>query len=348
MAADEHGPFQHFPWANSASAVNALAAELTILMRPGIRSPVPIIALTAPLPRTGKGLLVDTIYRIATGREVCIHPLSQNEEEIGKVLLSSLRKGAQVILFDNAEPGRTICSATLAAFVTSTEYGGRVLGHSIDVSYPNRTVLFITGNNLALSKELALRVLPIELLPASANPEARTGLPNLPELIARDRPLLLSLFHGMIQAWVRMGAPLGHVAGLGGFEDWGAAVGGVLGVWGFADQLGSNLSTWRAETDTETGDVCRFLLVWQQAGGEKRDWSTRELLALAKGVGLFSEVFARQEHGQLIAFSKSVVKPLSDVPREILDEKGDRRKFRVVRTGSETSHRGFQYRLDVR
>jgi len=348
VSADEDGPFRHFPWANHASAVNVLAAELTILMRPGIRFPVPIIALTAPLPRTGKGLLVDAIHRIATGREVCVHPFPQNEEEISKVLLSSLRKGAQVILFDNAESGRTICSPTLAAFVTSTEYGGRVLGHSIDVSYPNRTVLFLTGNNLALSRELVLRSVPIELLPASANPEARAGLPNLPELITRDRRCLLSLFHGMICAWVRMGAPPGNVTNLGGFEDWGAAVGGVLDVWGFADQFSSNLSAWRAETDTETGEVCRFLLAWQQAGGEGRDWSTRNLLELAKLDGLFTAVFARQEHGQLIAFSKSVLKPLVDVPREFVDEKGNRRKFQVVRTGTETSHRGFQYRLVVR
>jgi hypothetical protein len=348
LARDKRGPFQHFPWANRASEINVLAAELTILMRPGIRSPVPMIAITAPLPRCGKGLLVDAIWRIATGKEVCVHPLPQNEEEISKGLLSTLRKGAQVILFDNAAPGRTICSGTLAAFVTSGEFGGRLLGHSNDVSYPNRTVVFLTGNNLALSRELALRALPVELLPANANPEARTGLPNLPDLVARERLLLLSLLHGMVEAWVRMGMPPGHVAGLGGFEDWAAAVGGVLGVWGLMDQLGGNLLTWRTETDTETSDVGRFLLVWQQAGGEKRDWSARELLALARRDDLFPEVFARKEHGQLVAFSKSVIKPLVEVPREIPDERGNRRKFRVIRTGSESSHRGFQYRLDLK
>jgi hypothetical protein len=344
---DEPGPFQHFPWKNRGSMVNALAALFSILMRPGIRSPVPIIAVTAPLPRTGKGLLVNTIHKIATGRDVCIHLLSQNEEEISKVLLASLRGGTEVILFDNVRSGRSLHSETLAAFITSSDYGGRLLGHSIDVSYPNRTVLFLTGNNLSLSKELALRTLAVELRPTSANPEFRTGLPNLGELIDRNREWLLSLFHGMIQAWVRMGAPSGNMAGLAGFEEWGAAVGGVLGVSGFAEQLGSNLSGWRAEADTETSDECRFLLVWQQEGEKKRRGSARDLLALSKRAGLFSEVFACKEHGQATAFARSVLNPLIDVPREILNENGKRQRFEVVRIGSEKAHRVYQYRLDV-
>jgi hypothetical protein len=62
------------------------------------------------------------------------HKIYVSSREISKVLLSSVRKGAQVIMFDNAEPGRTIGSGTLVAFVTSTEFGGRMLGPSKDVS----------------------------------------------------------------------------------------------------------------------------------------------------------------------------------------------------------------------
>jgi hypothetical protein len=182
---------------------------------------------------------------------------------------------------------------------------------------------------------------------SNANPEARTGLPNLSEVIARERLRLLSLLHGMVQAWVQSGMPAGHVGGLGGFEGWTESAGGVLEIRGFAGQLDANLSTWREETDAETGDMERFLVAWRWAGGETRVWMARELLDLAKRNGMFPEIFGRNEHGRLVAFSKSVIKPLMEVLHGISDDGGALQTFCVVRTGSSTSHRGFQYRLEV-
>jgi hypothetical protein len=143
VANDKPGIFQHFPWANAGSAVNALAAVLTILMRPGIHAPTPLFLFTAPLERTGKTLLARAICRMASGKEICVQVLPESESEIQKSLLSSLRDGAAFILFDNAAAGRTVFSAALAAFITSPEFGGRLLGQSLSVSYLNRTTLFL-------------------------------------------------------------------------------------------------------------------------------------------------------------------------------------------------------------
>jgi hypothetical protein len=278
---------------------------------------------------------------------VCVPPPPEHESEIRKSLFSSLREGATLVLLDNAVRGKTISSPSLAAFLTSIQYGGRILGQSATAFYFNGTVVFITGNGLALSRELSSRALPVELIPQDGHPERRTDLPLLGDLIATYRLSLLSTIHGMIQAWVAAGSPTGRVAGLAGFEDWQRVVGGVLELWGLGAQVGANVLTWRSDADVESSDDETFLKVWQDGGGESRDWSAKQLLAIASNEGLFPEVFARDEHGRLVAFSKTILGPLIEVPRDLLNDNGVSQKYRVIRTGKSSSRRGHQYRLEV-
>jgi hypothetical protein len=61
-------PFADFPFLGEASEANAVGLALTQLVRPAIRGSVPAVAISAPQPGTGKGLLVDVVSTIATGR----------------------------------------------------------------------------------------------------------------------------------------------------------------------------------------------------------------------------------------------------------------------------------------
>ena len=238
LISDQQGsPFRHFPWKNRASMVNALAAELTLVLRPALRCPVPVFPIGSPIPRTGKTLLTSGLVCLITGAEVSTRALPYDDEEMQKALLAALRAGRGILIFDNAKAGEMIDLPSLAEFITTREHGGRILGHTKDVSFPNRAVLFLTGNNLLLSRELSFRSVPIELAPLDDKPEERRGLPNLMAVLRKRRPAMLKFMQGMVQAWIRGGQPPGPHKTLPGFEEWVATVGGILEFWGLGDDL---------------------------------------------------------------------------------------------------------------
>jgi len=347
LSAGMPGIFQYFPWANKASAVNALAAILTLLMRPAIQSVVPMFACTAPLPRTGKTLLVKAICLLAFGKNPCIQPLPISEEEMRKTLFSMLRSGDSVLVFDNIRPGAAINSAALASFVTSEDFSGRVLGHSSMASYKNRSVVFLTGNNPLFSKELCARILPIELIPTAVGINEQRELPDLYEMVLAQRHKLLSVLHGMIRAWEKLGMPRAGVSGLPGFEEWQNSVCGVLELWGLGEKVGNNICEWRSEGDLETTDFERLLAIWDGELGVERGFTALQILELACRHGLFGSITANSEHGKLVAFSASVLRPLVSVPTRIVTSPGFVEVFRVLRNGSRNAHRGYEYRLQV-
>ena len=73
--------FREFSYLEPADQANALAALLTPLLRPAIARHIPLAVITAPKQGSGKGLLVDGISMIATGRPALVQPAPGSEEE---------------------------------------------------------------------------------------------------------------------------------------------------------------------------------------------------------------------------------------------------------------------------
>jgi putative DNA primase/helicase len=144
-----------------ASKAHALAAMLLPFVRDLIVGPTPLHLLEAPTPGTGKGLLADVICIPATGRGATVMAEGQNDEEWRKRITASLIKGPVFILLDNLR--RRLTSGSLAAALTSVTWEDRRLGVSEIITAPNRAVWLATGNNVALSDEIARRTVLIRL-----------------------------------------------------------------------------------------------------------------------------------------------------------------------------------------
>src|SRR5262249_21724003 len=144
--------------------------------------------------------------------------MSREEEEMRKRLTAFLVPSPVTILLDNLH-GR-LDSAALAAILTS---GGmwedRLLGHNKIVTVPVRAVFVVTGNNPALSNEIAGRSVLIRLDAKMEDPSTRTGFrhPQLETWVGEHRGELLWAVLTIGQAWFAGGCPRSTDVMFGGF-----------------------------------------------------------------------------------------------------------------------------------
>ena len=161
-----------FPFADDASLAHALCLLLQPFVRLLIDGPTPLFLIDAPARGTGKGLLADVASIVATGHQAHVMALPRNEDEVEKRITSILLAGSPLVLLDNVQALR---STSLSAALTTTRWRGRLLGKSQIVEAPNTTTWLATGNNVALSDEMARRIVPIRLDARVERPEERTG-----------------------------------------------------------------------------------------------------------------------------------------------------------------------------
>ena len=142
-----------------------------------------------------------------------------------------------------SESRGAVHSESLEAFVTSREFGGRLLGQTKTLTSPNNMLVAMTGNNAELGVDLARRAYPCTLDANTPNPELRTFRRELPASVLepRSRAALLGAALTLTRAWVVAGrlAPDAAVPQFGGFEQWRHVVGGILGHAGVPGFLGN-------------------------------------------------------------------------------------------------------------
>lgn len=268
-----------FPFVEHSEA-NYFAALLTPILRPLLDSDcVPAFLLDAPTPGTGKGLLTDLIAIIHTGSPAANEPPpGLDETETEKRLLSILLAGKPLTFFDNQSSDRSLESAALDCFLTSSMYSGRFLGQSKMVTVPNRTTVFITGNNVKTGGDLLRRCVQIRLDAQVVRPWERSGPregtgwkhPELKEWATLNRGRLIGALIIMISAWYQAGCPRDrNIRNLGGFEGWTRTVAGILkfaGVEGFL----SNLHTMYETADPDSGQWEAFVTGLRKVFGDQK------------------------------------------------------------------------------
>ena len=121
-------------------------------------------------------------------------------------------------LIDNLEPGRNTDSASLAALLTSRTWTARELGKNQNIKVPNDTIWTATGNNPALSRELADRSIWIHLDPGHHDPSSRTNFqhPHIEQWAAQSQGRICGALSCLVDHWIKSGAKWGST--LGGFE----------------------------------------------------------------------------------------------------------------------------------
>lgn len=278
-------PIREFPFVAEHHRAAAIAAMLTCVARHAIPGAVPMMAVNARAPGTGKGLLVSTITTIGSGQPPGRMTMPKDDgEEIRKAILPLALEGDPVILIDNVE--RPLGSDALASVITDMTVKGRVLGMSKTAAGTCTAVWFATGNCLRFKGDLGRRVLPIELDAGVENPEARPFKRTEPlmQFVDRERPRLAAAALAILRAYVVAGQPK-HTAGppIGSFEAWDALIRGAC-LW-----LGLEDPAKGRERVKESGDadLDQLRTLVASVFEVQRDgyFQVAELVRVAKGSG---------------------------------------------------------------
>jgi len=249
-----------FPFTTEAERAHALALLLLPFLRPLIPGATPVHLIEKPTPGTGATLMVEAISEIATGARASVLTEAHDEDEWRKRLTSALREMPTFLFVDNLKA--RLDSAALAAAVTAPSWEDRILGRSEIVSFPVRCAWVVTGNNPALSNEMARRAIRIRLDARVDQPWRRASFrhKNLMEWVRENRPSLVAACLTLGQGWIAAGRPAPEQS-LGSFEEWARVIGGVLGVAGVPGFLG-NLDDLYEDSDAEGALWRDFVGAW--------------------------------------------------------------------------------------
>jgi putative DNA primase/helicase len=278
-----------FPFDGEASKAHALAAILLPFVRELVHGPTPLHLFTAPTPGSGKGLLVDIVSLIATGRPASMVSMPRDDEEMRKRITAQLRRGTPMVVLDNINA--KLDSAALCSALTATEWEDRILGVSeMTAPLPNRAVWAATANNPELSLDIARRTVTCRLDPGLERPWERDGFrhPDLRTWVLTHRGELVSAALTLVRLWLVEGAPRLEHPPIGSFEGWAEVMAGVLGMARVPGLLMNYRDAYEAASQ-DAGDWLTFVEAWYQAHGGQ-PVLVRALHALARQQEMLGEV----------------------------------------------------------
>ena len=327
-----------FPFQEPADRANFFGLMLTPILRPSLGEPVPMHLITSPMERSGKTKLAELVLGCSVlGTPTPATQLGEREEEREKRIMATMMCGDTLVHLDNLTD--QLDSACLASVLTSNVYRGRILGFGKMVAVPNNLTIVGTGNNVHATGEVAKRVVPIRLLPATEAPETRTGFKHsqLRSYVETQRERILGALLGLIAEWKRQEMSQGP-SNFGGFERWASVLGGIMRAAGYEEYL-ANLSDWRGVADESTTELFEFAKKWLEVHGTA-EASPAELYALAEEHGFFAWKLAkrRDDHSRKISFGRILSKAADRVVpgpyRVVVTGPNNHRRYRLVTIGS--------------
>jgi hypothetical protein len=339
-----------FPYANAASRANAVGFMLTLVVRAAIRGPVPMAAIDKADLGTGGSLLADVAAIIATGQAAVMMTSPLREEEWRKELLAVALEGKPITVIDNQDiPLR---SGSLASFLTSGRFGGRILGRTARVDAPNQTIWLVSGNNLQIAGDLHRRCYPIRLdarmpQPWTRDPGQFTHHPLKPWVLDHRAELIAALLT-LARSWYVAGCPAAAVPTLGSFESWAETIGSILafvGVAGFLANL-PNLNGARHEDGQEWE---AFLTAWYQRFGKTTVSSATVAAAIRTDWANQGDLFTTLPSDLAKALEESRETPTGFTMRlgNALAKRNGRHygDYRLERTGDDSHTKSAEWRV---
>lgn len=250
-----------FSFAAVHDQVAALALMLTAAIRPAL--PVaPMFHIRAPQIASGKSYLSGLGAAFASPSRPAAYAFPSNEEECAKLLLSALMESPAVITFDNLTsdliPFKTLCSA-----LTEEHLTGRLLGFSKVVTVPTAALLLSSGNNVDPVRDMARRVVTINLDPACETPATRRFNGDPLGLVRQCRGRYVSLALTIVRAYVVAGYPRQDLKPLGSYGDWTRLVRAPLAWLGLPDAAKTVFDSMASDPDRET--LGRLMVAWRLA-----------------------------------------------------------------------------------
>lgn len=241
--------FKTFPFVSDADRVAMLAGVLTAVVR-RVLSSAPLVGMDAPMPGTGKTLLLETLAIISTNRRASVLSLGHDDAETEKRLTGVLLAGDAVIGIDNVErplKGDLLCQVATQQYVRL-----RPLGATAMLNVPTHALIVATGNNLSIVGDLKRRVIMIRLDAKTERPEHRAFDVDHLAIVTARRGEIIAHALTIIRAYLAAGAPA--VAGLhayGSFESWDRMVRRPLAWLGLPDPLTTSEALRENDPDLE-------------------------------------------------------------------------------------------------
>jgi putative DNA primase/helicase len=118
-----------------------------------------------------------------------------------------------------------------------------------------------TGNNPALSTEIARRVVRIRMDAKTERPQERQGFrhPKLRVWVTEHRAELIHACLTLVRAWIADGKPQAdNVPAFGSYEDWASVIGGILSTAAISGFLGNAKKVYD-QADEEGAAIRSFL-----------------------------------------------------------------------------------------
>ena len=274
-----------------SSRMNALAMILQPFCRNMIKGATPAYHVDKSAPGTGAGYLLDVPYIIMTGKRAEGKPLSDNNDEVRKVITASLRAGNPILFFDNVN--HKVDSGEFAAAITGGIWNDRILGKTEEVSIEITAQWIIAGNNMSMSAELTRRMLPIRMDANDPNPEDRgpEWFKHQPiqKWLEENREELVWSCHTIIQYWISKGSPKGKAL-FNSFDGWSATMSGIFeacGVKGFLENRKEYMES-ISEDNKDIGGVIEY--IWEMF--KEKEFTAKDLhdMAYTDGLGWDFEI----------------------------------------------------------
>jgi len=255
-----------FPFVDESDRANMIALMLTTVVKVPLASLVPMAVITKPIQGTGASILCRMIGTLRDGIPSRMMALPANEEETEKKLFASARKGEELIVFDNITG--SLYSPCLASQLTNDTFSGRILGQSVNASYPFSPLWVANGVNVVCSGDMPRRCYFIRMDPGVEKPWLKTGWrhADIENYIHAHRGEILSALLTLIRGWIRAGKPGAHpaVPVIGNYEKWTATIGGILSQTRYSRYFLGNLIESYELCDDSGDQWIEFLTGWHE------------------------------------------------------------------------------------
>ena len=249
--------------------------------------------------RTGKSLLAKLAIAPVCGAPE-VQSLPGNPEEIRKVLDVAAIAGSPYILFDDIS--KFVNSGDLNAFMTSPVYTGRLMNSQKKFRGDKVTTVFMTGNFLQTTPDIANRMLLCNLRIDTADYQGRK-IKDIIDDYALSQPArrsrILSALWGLIRHWDATGRKNGEST-MAGFEHYSKIIGGIVTAAGYGNPIAKPI-------DIDIGGDQRgrdFYLMMEEIFNRHRtaekgasiDYKFPELVDICTENDLFTNVLTGKEY----------------------------------------------------
>jgi hypothetical protein len=273
---------------------------------------------------SGKTLLAQMAI-ITTIGSCDVQPVPQAEEEWRKILDTESLAGSPYILFDDCNG--FFKSQILNAFLTAPTWSGRRMHSQQKFAVPKIASVFLTGNNLEVSPDVARRFLHCKMMTDESDPQAR----KIDKVISDEhlekpevRGQILAALWAVVREWDAAGRPQANRL-VRGYEQFCQIFAGMVEFAGFGDPIEAlpveesgnselaDMLALVAELAKGVDDVAEFSFqdvvqaaldcnsfVWMLEGKEEREGKDgpRHYVLTAKAKSKFGKLLAEQYGGK--------------------------------------------------